>query len=58
MAPGPAPWPFMLKIPGAKGDKFTVTGVLVWLAEVAVRDAWDCPVSSHGICRLTWVLEV
>ena len=57
MAPGPKPWPFMLKIPGANGAIFTVSGELVWPARVAVSDAWDSPVSSHGICRFTWVPE-
>src|ERR1017187_6857417 len=29
MAPGPVPWPFMLKMPGANGARFTVCGALV-----------------------------
>src|ERR1039458_5797800 len=51
MAPGPVPWPFMLKMPGANGARFTVCGALVWPARVAVT-AGGCPASSHGICKV------
>ena len=49
--------PGMLKIAGAKGASCRVCATLVWPNAVTVRDACDCPASSHGTWALIWVAE-
>src|ERR1039457_1540709 len=50
MAPGPVPWPFMLKMPGANGGRFTVCGGLVWPARVEGTGG-GVAARSHGRSR-------